>query len=209
MSRNVAATSSQGSQAKPPTGKSKVGVLAGQGLNFNDIDLTSLSPVKNSVTKKIELAKVQQEKVKEKRAKQEAELKQAVAAPKDQAKKGAKTATTVISVDQARAQHGILAAMEQKYPEGQCTYCMKTGRQLMPIPCGLQHRFCDSCLYNMIKITRIKKGLYDRFVDIDAIKCPKCNEISTLDKVYMKELASLRDTQVLKDKLRAQKAVNL
>ena len=55
----------------------------------------------------------------------------------------------------------------------------------------------------MIKITRIKKGLYDRFVDIDAIKCPKCNEISTLDKVYMKELASLKETQELKDKLRA------
>lgn len=73
----------------------------------------------------------------------------------------------------------------------------------MGVPCGLNHRFCECCIYNLIKITKIKKGLYDRFVETDAIKCPKCNEISVLDKDFMKELASLKDTQELKDKMRA------
>lgn len=60
-----------------------------------------------------------------------------------------------------------------------------------------------------MKITKIKKGLYDRFVDSDAIKCPLCNEITVLDKAYTKELTHLKETQELKDKMRAQKAANL
>lgn len=69
--------------------------------------------------------------------------------------------------------------METDYPEDTCPYCMQA-RHLMPLGCGSKHRFCSKCLTNMIKITRVKKGLVKRFQFEDAIKCPDCAEIVVL-----------------------------
>lgn len=55
----------------------------------------------------------------------------------------------------------------------------------------------------MIKITRIKKGLVNRFTDRDAIKCPLCNEICMINKVTEKEIHFLIECQEIKDKMRA------
>lgn len=70
-----------------------------------------------------------------------------------------------------------IAEMAQKYREGQCLYCMKPNRLLVPLQCGLKHKYCVLCFTHLTRITRVKKGLVNRFLYQDAIKCPQCQEI--------------------------------
>ena len=81
----------------------------------------------------------------------------------------------------------MLQAIEAKYPEGKCNYCMRSNVQVMKIECGLKHSFCAQCIVNLCKITRIKKGLVHRFKYQDAIKCPQCFEIILIEKETIKE----------------------
>ena len=50
------------------------------------------------------------------------------------------------------------------HPVGECFQCYNPTRNLIKIECSLSHSFCASCVFNLIKITRIKKGLVDNLV---------------------------------------------
>ena len=67
------------------------------------------------------------------------------------------------SIEETKNTHAMLKAIELKYPEGKCLYCMRENRQIMAIDCGLKHKYCSTCIINLCKITRIKKGLVHRF----------------------------------------------
>lgn len=92
--------------------------------------------------------------------------------------------------------------MEQKYKEGTCNYCCRPFRNLMKLECSGGHEFCPDCVLNLVKITRIKKGLVDRFTQTDAIKCPECYEITIMTKEFMKEAKIVQTTLQIKDKMK-------
>ena len=92
--------------------------------------------------------------------------------------------------------------MEKSYPTGTCGYCMKTGRQIMKLGCGLAHGYCCDCIESLIKVTRIKKGLVERFMYTDAAKCPKCNEIVVVAPGFTQEIKAVKDVQDKKEELK-------
>ena len=89
--------------------------------------------------------------------------------------------------------------MENKYREGTCGYCVRQHRHLVKLECGMGHEFCCDCMINLIKITRIKKGLVDKFTHNDAVKCPECFEITIVSKAFVKEVNMLKTCQDSKD----------
>lgn len=58
---------------------------------------------------------------------------------------------------------------------------------------------------NLIKITRVKKGLVHRFKYEDAVKCPQCSEIVHLAGKEVENLRHVVECQDFKDKQRKQK----
>jgi hypothetical protein len=57
----------------------------------------------------------------------------------------------------------------------------------------------------LTKITRVKKGLVNRFLYQDAIKCPQCQEIILLQDELRRELRLVQECQESKDKQKASK----
>lgn len=76
---------------------------------------------------------------------------------------------------------------------------------MVPLQCGLVHKYCSECYMNLIKITRVKKGLVHRFKYEDAIKCPQCSEIVLLSSKEVENLKHVVDCQEHRDKQRKAK----
>ena len=75
---------------------------------------------------------------------------------------------------------------EKKFPIANCAYCLKKRVFMVSLPC--QHSFCAQCSLNLIKITKIKKGLKNAFNvnigddDEEPLKCPKCDILHLISK---------------------------
>ena len=97
------------------------------------------------------------------------------------------------SVEASKNAIFMIKSMETKYPEGKCGYCMAEPKNIMTLNCGLKHGYCCECMIALLKITRIKKGLVQRFLHSDAAKCPQCNEIVVVEPNFLQECRSVRE----------------
>ena len=79
----------------------------------------------------------------------------------------------------------------------------------MELKCGLEHMYCAQCFDNLIKITRIKKGLTHRLVYADAIKCPQCTEIVFMDEAIEKEIDFINESENVKTAIKSTKMAGL
>ena len=67
-----------------------------------------------------------------------------------------------------------------RYKIANCPYCLKTKCIVVPLEC--LHEYCTTCTINLIKITKIKKGLqYFNKYGEDAIKCNQCGILNIVD----------------------------
>ena len=75
----------------------------------------------------------------------------------------------------------------KSYPIGNCPYCLTPRLNIIDLDCT--HQFCSKCCLNLIKITKIKKGLnYFCKTQEEIIKCPKCHQINILHKDKYQEI---------------------
>lgn len=84
---------------------------------------------------------------------------------------------------------------------GDCPYCLDKGVHVVDIGCS--HLFCTKCCSNLVKITKIKKGLNLSKLEgslgpgqsqgLQVIKCPKCSLINMLSGSKMEEILSVTD----------------
>lgn len=81
---------------------------------------------------------------------------------------------------------------------GSCPYCLRKDINVIDIGCS--HSFCSKCCMNLIKITRIKKGLNLEKLESDqkpttinpnpisVIKCAKCQQLNILNNHKIQEI---------------------
>ena len=75
---------------------------------------------------------------------------------------------------------------------GACPYCLNQKAIIIELECS--HSFCTKCCVNLIKITKIKKGLnYFSQTGDEVIKCPKCHQINILNKDKYDEIMDVRE----------------
>lgn len=84
---------------------------------------------------------------------------------------------------------------------GNCPYCLDKDVHVVDIGCS--HLFCTKCCSNLVKITKIKKGLNFSKLEgslgpgqsqgLQVIKCPKCSLINMLSNSKMEEILSVTD----------------
>jgi hypothetical protein len=82
---------------------------------------------------------------------------------------------------------------------GNCPYCLNTNVHVIDIGCN--HSFCTKCCLNLMKISRIKKGLnIDKILgdekvngqpQLGVIKCPKCQQLQMLQKDKLAEISDI------------------
>ena len=78
-----------------------------------------------------------------------------------------------------------------------CPYCLDKDVHVVDIGCS--HLFCTKCCSNLVKITKIKKGLNLSKLEgapgqsLQVIKCPKCSLINMLSNSKMEEILSVTD----------------
>lgn len=80
----------------------------------------------------------------------------------------------------------------QNLGQGNCPYCLTQRVLIIGLDCN--HAFCTKCCVNLIKITKIKKGLtYFIKTGEEIIKCPKCHQINILTREKHEEILDVRE----------------
>ena len=92
---------------------------------------------------------------------------------------------------------------EKNHPCGNCSYCLSRRVHLVSLPC--QHSFCASCCLQIVKVSKIKKGL-TVFTELqegeEPLKCPKCaivHIVTPLDKKMYEDVLGIEE---LKSRIR-------
>lgn len=103
-----------------------------------------------------------------------------------------------------------LLEMEEMYPSGTCSYCLKKRQFLVELPC--KHAFCAKCCLSLIKVTKIQKGLgliTNVEDDCQPVKCPKCNLVHMCDEDKLKTYAKVLESEAIREKVKKNHEVKL
>ncbi len=96
-----------------------------------------------------------------------------------------------------------MAQTEETHPSGNCSYCLTKRVYLVSLPC--QHSFCGNCCLNIVKLTKIKKGLShlhgQRKEEGEPSKCPKCAIVHMVTDEDKKMYEDVLGVQEIKERL--------
>ena len=107
-----------------------------------------------------------------------------------------------------------LKETEAKFPIGNCAYCLRKRVFLVALPCA--HSYCAHCCQNLIKVTKIKKGLVvfndtdqDLIPNEEPLKCPKCNLVHLVGPSDTQTYEEVAGIDAIKERVKKRNEVKL
>ena len=107
-----------------------------------------------------------------------------------------------------------LKETEAKHPIGNCAFCLRKRVFLVALPCA--HSYCAKCCLSLVKVTRIKKGLFvfnendtQNSSEQQPLKCPKCNIVHLVTEADLLKYEEVMGVDEIKERVKKRNEVKL